>query len=158
MRPNVYVGLGSNLDDRRSMLREARLALRDDFTIASRSSRLETEPFEIATDRPFLNQVVEIDPSNIGPERLLQRLLSIERSLGRNREGNSPDRRIDMDLLYYNQTIKHSDQLDVPHPEAHRRVFVLKSMVELSPTFLHPERERTQTQLLVNALGKKHEN
>lgn len=155
---NVYVGIGSNLGDRESNLRRADEVLDREFTVLLRSSVLETEPFEVSTERSFLNQVLEIDPGKHGPVEVLNRLLELERELGRSRDTLSPDRVIDLDLLYYNRTVQHSDQLDVPHTDVHRRPFVLKSMVELNPTFLHPEREKTQLELLLNALGQKNDN
>lgn len=158
MSSKVYVGLGSNLGDRESNLRRAEDALDREFDVRARSSVIRTDPFEVATSRTFLNQVLRVDPGGYGPAAFLDRLLGIERNLGRSRDSESSDRVIDLDLLYYNRTIHHSGQLDVPHPEVHRRPFVLKSMVELNPTFLHPEKRRTQVELLLNALGRKNDN
>ncbi|MFB6226917.1 MAG: 2-amino-4-hydroxy-6-hydroxymethyldihydropteridine diphosphokinase [bacterium] len=158
MESNVYVGLGSNLQNPRANLARARNAIPGEYPLLKQSSILRTEPFEIATEKPFFNQVLEINPRGSDPDQVLKQLLRIEQELGRDRDRNGPDRIIDLDLLYYNQMILHSDQLHVPHPEIHRRPFVLKSMVELNPAFLHPELEKTQVELLVNTLGKKSDN
>ena len=158
MGSNVYIGLGSNLENRGRNLERARERLDREFGVLARSTVRETEPFEVSSDNDFLNQVLEIDPGEHGPADLLERLLAIERDLGRSRERDSVDRVIDLDLLYYDRTIHHTNQLDVPHPEVHRRPFVLKGMVELNPVFRHPELDKSQTELLLNALGQKNDN
>lgn len=156
--PRVFVGIGSNLGNRTKNLDRALNTLEKKVDLQTRSSVLETEPYKINTENRFLNQVIEIDPGDLGPKELLGELLEVESQLGRTRSSDSRDRVIDLDLLYYDQRVYHSPDLDVPHPEVHRRSFVLKSMVELNPVFLHPELNKTQTELLVNALKEPPEN
>jgi 2-amino-4-hydroxy-6-hydroxymethyldihydropteridine diphosphokinase len=158
VRSNVYVGLGSNLGSRPEHLESALSALAQRFDVLETSSVIRTEPFEVETERAFLNQVLELDPGELGPQPLLEWCLDLERRLGRDRQSGTPDRVIDVDLLYYGNTVRHTGQLDVPHPEVHRRAFVLKSMVELNPVFLHPELCRTQVELLVKARSQTNEN
>ena len=105
----------------------------------------------------FLNQVFELKEVAMSPEQLLTVLLDLETELGRDRS-NEPDRVIDLDLLYYGSVIRREPRLRLPHPRAHRRPFVLQSMVELAPSFLHPVLVRTQTELLVKVRDKTHED
>jgi 2-amino-4-hydroxy-6-hydroxymethyldihydropteridine diphosphokinase len=98
--PLAYVGLGSNLGDRRGLIREAlrRLDLIDGVTVRKRSRIIETDPVG-KTDQPrFLNAVAEVE-TRIEPRPLLRRLRAVEKSLGRVRRSRWGPRTIDLDLL-----------------------------------------------------------
>jgi len=115
------------------------------------SSIVETEPVGI-TDQPrFLNAVAEIE-TDLEPKALLSRLLSIENDLGRVRVERWGPRTIDLDLLLYGDTQVSSDALSVPHPELHRRRFVLEGLAELCPDCAVPGLGRTVKQLLEKGL------
>src|SRR3954468_11000214 len=120
----AYIGLGSNLGDRRATI----AAALEELHPRRVSAVLETEPVG-KTDQPrFLNAVAEIE-TDLPPPDLLGRLLDVERRLGRVR---APDaerwgpRLIDLDLLLYGDEQVRSESLRVPHPELHRRRFVLE--------------------------------
>src|SRR5215213_1349740 len=128
------IGLGSNLGDRRENLRRALEHIR---TMAMTrppilvSSIYETEPVGCAPDGPpFLNAVVELDYVE-QPIHLLSCLAEIEDSLGRPKvhERNAP-RSIDLDLLYFGNTILSIATLQLPHPRMHHRRFVLEPLAE----------------------------
>jgi 2-amino-4-hydroxy-6-hydroxymethyldihydropteridine diphosphokinase len=139
----AYIGLGSNLGDRRAMIAAALDRLRPRRV----SSVVETDPVG-RTDQPrFLNAVAEM-PTDLPPEELLARLLDVERDLGRVRTERWGPRTIDLDLLLYGDEQRKSPRLSVPHPELHCRRFVLEGLAELCPDRTVPGLGRTVRQLL----------
>jgi 2-amino-4-hydroxy-6-hydroxymethyldihydropteridine diphosphokinase len=132
----AYVGLGANLGDREATIRRAAELLG-----ATRLSSLrETEPWGYADQPMFLNAVAELD-TDLTPRALLERLLEIERELGRTREGpRFGPRSIDLDLLLYGDEVIDEPGLTVPHPRLHERLFVLEPLAELEPGLSVPGR------------------
>lgn len=111
------------------------------------SSIVETEPVG-KTDQPrFLNAVAEIE-TDLDPKALLSKLLDIETDLGRVRVERWGPRTIDLDLLLYGDRQVKTDTLTVPHPELHRRRFVLEELAELCPDYEVPGLGRTVRELL----------
>jgi len=132
----AYVGLGANLGDREAAIRRAAELLG-----AERLSTLrETEPWGYADQPRFLNAVAELETEE-EPRALLERLLAIERELGRVREGpRYGPRTIDLDLLLYGELQLDEPGITVPHPRLHERGFVLEPLVELAPELDVPGR------------------
>ena len=130
----AYVGLGANLGDREATVRRALELL----GAARVSTLIETEPWGYA-DRPrFLNAVAELETAE-SPRVLLDRLLEIERELGRTREGpRYGPRTIDLDLLLYGDEELDEPGLVVPHPRLHERPFMLEPLAELRPDLVVP--------------------
>jgi len=139
----AYIGLGSNLGDRRAMIAQALEELRPRRV----STIVETEPWGVADQPRFLNAVAEIE-TDLGPAELLDRLLDVERGLGRVRKERWGPRTIDLDLLLYDDRRVDSDALSVPHPHLHERKFVLEGLAELCPDRTVPGLGRTVKQLL----------
>jgi len=135
----AYVGLGANLGDREGTIRSASALLG-----ALRLSAIrETEPWGFEEQPRFLNAVAEID-TDLGPRALLERLLEIERALGRERDTGPRwgPRTIDLDLLLYGSETVDEPGLAVPHPHLHERSFVLEPLAELDPKLEVPGRGR----------------
>lgn len=143
----IFVGLGGNRPATKTALRQARRTLANRFDRIRVSDLLTTEPHATDAEGPFLNQVVQFQTSGPNPQDLLEDLLSLEEEIGRKRD-RSPDRLIDLDLLYVGQEIVRHPNFRIPHPRVHRRPFVLRSLVELAPQFVHPILRKTQRQLL----------
>jgi len=139
----AYIGLGSNLGDRRAMIAGAVERLRPRRV----STVIETEPWGVVDQPRFLNCVAEIE-TEIAPPALLDRLLEIERELGRVRRQKWGARTMDLDLLLYGDRRIVSPVLTVPHPRLHERRFVLEGLAELCPDLAVPGRGRTVRQLL----------
>lgn len=140
----AYIGLGSNLGDRRAMIAGALERLQPRRV----SAVVETEPVG-NTDQPrFLNAVAELE-TELPPAELLSRLLDVERGLGRVRVERWGPRSIDLDLLLYGDERVSSTSLSVPHPELHRRRFVLEGLAELCPDRSVPGLGRTVRELLL---------
>jgi 2-amino-4-hydroxy-6-hydroxymethyldihydropteridine diphosphokinase len=133
----AYVGLGANLGDREATIRRAA-----ELIGARRLSAIrETEPWGVEDQPLFLNAVAELD-TELSPRGLLDRLLEVERELGRTRESVARfgPRTIDLDLLLYGTEAINEPGLTVPHPRLHERLFVLEPLAELNPGFLVPNR------------------
>jgi 2-amino-4-hydroxy-6-hydroxymethyldihydropteridine diphosphokinase len=150
----VYLGLGSNLGDRRNSLRRARRLLSDDLLRILRSSSLyETAPVELAEQPPFLNQVVEAE-TYLTPEELLERAAHVEEQLGRQRSIPKGPRTVDIDILLYDQQVIDAPGLTIPHPSMHQRRFVLEPLAELAPDLVHPILRRTVRSLRKDTLDQ----
>ncbi len=132
----AYVGLGANLGDRETTIRRAAALIG-----ARRLSTIrETEPWGVEDQPLFLNAVAELD-TELSPRALLDRLLEVERDLGRVRDGaRYGPRTIDLDLLLYGAEEVDEPGLTVPHPHLHERIFVLEPLAELDAVLVVPGR------------------
>jgi 2-amino-4-hydroxy-6-hydroxymethyldihydropteridine diphosphokinase len=142
----AYVGLGSNMGDRERMLWSAvhMLTFNPEVEVVAVSSIRETDPVGIVDQPPFLNAAVAID-TELEPRALLDLLLSIERELGRTRDGpRFGPRTIDLDLLLYGDEIVEEPGLTIPHPRLHERRFALEPLAELDPDLAVPEKGPVQ--------------
>lgn len=140
----VWFSLGSNLGDRLSHLQAAVDALHDEKSIqVIRISPIyKTEAWGNTNQPDFFNCVIEAR-TNLAPEQVLTIILETERKLGRIRNERWGPRTIDIDILLMGQLTHTSDQLILPHPELHRRLFVLIPLADLSPDLLHPIEQKT---------------
>jgi len=111
------------------------------------SGIIETDPVGLTEQPRFLNAVAELE-TDLRAEQLLHRLLQVERELGRVRSQRWGPRTIDLDLLLYGDEQVTSGSLSVPHPELHRRRFVLEGLAELCPNHSVPGLDRTVRELL----------
>jgi 2-amino-4-hydroxy-6-hydroxymethyldihydropteridine diphosphokinase len=135
----TFIGLGSNLGERESMIRRAldELASLPSTTLVRASSLYDTEPAGDSDQPGFLNAVAELE-TELTARQLLWNLLLIERRLGRVRTRHWGPRVIDLDLLLHGNEVLDQPDLKVPHPELIRRSFVLVPLVELDPLVVHP--------------------
>jgi 2-amino-4-hydroxy-6-hydroxymethyldihydropteridine diphosphokinase len=126
----AYVGLGSNLGDREALIRQAASLL----GARRLSTIIETEPWGYEDQPRFLNAVAELQ-TRLAARELLEELLEVERTLGRERTGpRYGPRTVDLDLLLYGDETIEEPGLVVPHPRLAERRFVLEPLAELVPT------------------------
>ena len=136
----VYIGLGSNLGDRRRNLEAALEALRahPQITVSAVSSFLETDPVGGPPGQgKFLNAAAEIE-TDLAPEALLEELKRIERALGRKAGPRWGPRPMDLDILLYGEEVLETEALVIPHPRLRERLFVLAPLAEIAPTARDP--------------------
>jgi 2-amino-4-hydroxy-6-hydroxymethyldihydropteridine diphosphokinase len=144
----VYVGLGANLGPREITLLRAvdLLAETEGVEVRAVSQLRETEPVGVVDQPLFLNGAVVLDTS-LSPRELLDRLLEIERELGRVRDVRWGPRVVDLDLLVYGDRQIDEPGLRVPHPRLHERRFALEPLAELSPELDVPGLGRVENAL-----------
>jgi 2-amino-4-hydroxy-6-hydroxymethyldihydropteridine diphosphokinase len=138
----AFLGLGSNLGDAAGYCRQAidEISRRPGNRVLRVSSLYRTEPLGVKEQDWFVNAVIEIR-TTLSPRDLLRALQGIEKSMGRVRD-NVPrwgPRAIDIDILLYGQDVVEEEGLCIPHPEMHRRRFVLVPMEELASYVIHPK-------------------
>jgi 2-amino-4-hydroxy-6-hydroxymethyldihydropteridine diphosphokinase len=140
------LGLGSNLGDRLGNLRTALNFLRESFTVVKTSDVFETAPWGV-TDQPcFLNACLLME-CEIAPEALLERVKGIEKKMGRLTARRWGERCIDIDILLMGSLVRDTPDLRIPHPDMHRRDFVLIPLAQILPHWLHPCMGRTVASL-----------
>jgi 2-amino-4-hydroxy-6-hydroxymethyldihydropteridine diphosphokinase len=143
MSVRAFIGLGANLGDRRATLESALERL----TPVRASRIVETPPWGVTDQPPFLNAVAEIE-TDLGPEGLLDRLQEMERHFGRTPARRWGPRTLDLDLLLYGREELQTPRLVVPHPRLAERRFVLEGLAELCPGEPIPGLGRTVQELL----------
>ena len=142
--PRAFVGLGANLGDREATLRRALTLLgeRDDVEVVGVSAVRETDPVGVVDQPRFLNAAAALETA-LPARELLDVLLTVERSLGRVREGERyGPRLIDLDLLLYGRDVIDEPGLTVPHPRLHERRFALEPLLDLDSELTVPGRGR----------------
>jgi 2-amino-4-hydroxy-6-hydroxymethyldihydropteridine diphosphokinase len=145
-----FVGLGANLDDPGVSIARAveLLAAETGVVVVAVSTLRETDPVGYEDQPRFLNGAAELR-TMLTARELLERMLAIERSLGRVR-GEGPrfgPRPIDLDLLLYGDQVISEPGLQVPHPRLHERRFALEPLAELDPALEIPGRGPVQALL-----------
>lgn len=143
-----YLLIGGNLGDREMMLKKAkeRICLACG-QIEGFSGIYETEPWGLGDQPHYLNQAICLKTA-LEAQQLLEEILQIEKSMGRERIEKYGARIIDIDILYLGTQIFESPNLLIPHPRIHERRFVLVPMAELAPSLCDPRSGLNMTQLL----------
>ena len=135
----AYLGLGANLDDPRRQLSEALELLNAAIEVeVTRVSTFYLNPPLGPANQPWYVNAAARVRTRLGPEELLRLLQQVEAALGRVRGEHWGPRSLDLDLLLYNGEVIFAPDLVVPHPEMHRRGFVLVPLAEIAPQAWHP--------------------
>ena len=146
----AYLCLGSNSGNRLQFIEQAisLINLAENIKIIRSTALYETEPWGVKKQNWFLNIIVEIK-TDLSPQDLLLKCMSIEKTLGRNRDKEQRwgERTIDIDIIFYNKDVVNTDMLTIPHPRMHQRAFVLVPLLELIPDFIHPVLNKTISDL-----------
>ena len=157
MPHRAYIGIGSNLGDRKANALEAvdRVSKLPTTRVVRASSLYESEPLGDAKTW-FVNSVIEIE-TDFPPDELLKRLKAIEKAMGRKRVKGKRwgSRVIDLDILLCDQEVVEKRTLKVPHPEMHKRRFVLMPLAELAPHVVHPQLGHSVSALLATVKDEK---
>jgi len=145
----VYLGLGSNLGDRKQNLSRALELMSQKLDIEKLSSIYETEPEGFTQQPLFLNAVCRIS-TEMDPEELLEFIKDIEYQLGRRPSFPNAPRPVDIDILFYDDRIVNSQALIIPHPRLAQRAFVLVPLAEIGPEAVNPANGVPVSQLVKN--------
>ncbi|HVP36554.1 MAG TPA: 2-amino-4-hydroxy-6-hydroxymethyldihydropteridine diphosphokinase [Terriglobales bacterium] len=145
----AYLCLGSNLGNKINNLNQALKEIKNlkMVKVLRASSIYETEPVGFKDQSWFLNAAVKIK-TKLPPLSLLYLLQGIERKLGRVKGKRWGPRKVDLDILLYNNVILKDVKLTLPHPQMHKRRFVLIPLVELGSRWKHPSLNLTPKMLL----------
>jgi len=143
MEGGIYLLLGSNLGDRLRNLSDAAGRI---GSVLKRSSVYKTAAWGNTQQPDFFNQAIEVK-SELSPHRLLESLQRIEKDMGRLRIEKWGPRIIDIDILFYKDTIVTSGDLTITHPELQNRRFALEPLAEIT-NVIHPVLKKTVSQLL----------
>ena len=151
------IGMGSNLGDSLTILQESwqQLGQVPGICLLKLSSPYRTEPVGMESAHWFINAVGMLATA-MPPEQLLTTLLDLEHRFGRRRDSRQQgyqDRTLDLDLLLYDDRLLDTQRLQLPHPEMHKRLFVLVPLAELAPEYVHPRLQRTARQMKASLLG-----
>lgn len=153
----AYIGLGSNLGRKKANIRKAVKLLdkKKDIKILKVSSLYETEPVGYVKQDWFVNACLKAE-TNLSPRQLLSVLKDIEKKLKRKRRFIKwGPRTIDLDILLYDNLRLKTKDLVIPHPEMHKRAFVLIPLMELEPNLVHPTKRKSILELLANLKKSK---
>ena len=146
----VYISIGSNIGDREENCRKAIKLLKENGIALKRESSLyETEPWGVKNQPKFINMAIEVETDK-EPEELLRVLKEIEKEIGRKESVKWGPRVIDLDIIFYNDLILKTENLEIPHPLLQERDFVLKPLSEIAPDKKHPVTGKTVKEMLEN--------
>jgi dihydroneopterin aldolase/2-amino-4-hydroxy-6-hydroxymethyldihydropteridine diphosphokinase len=152
-----YIGLGSNIGDKREYLYGAIEALNahPDIEVKKISTFIETKPYGKEDQDDFLNGAIKIE-TMMSPMQLLEVCQKIEDESGRERIEEWGPRTLDLDILIYDDQIIETEKLVVPHPDMMNRDFVLRPMTEIASGFVHPVTGKTMGRMMVELHEKEN--
>ena len=144
----AYLLIGGNIGDRVAYLQKAKQLIEQEVgSITNYSKLYETAAWGIEDQEAFLNQVLVVE-TDLEADDLLNALLKIEESLGRKRTIKFGARTIDLDILLFNNEVINNTNLKIPHPALPDRRFALVPLNEIAPDLLHPQLNKTISNLL----------
>ena len=148
----VYFSLGSNEGDRLHSLVEATKLIDSVIgKVMQYSPVIDTEPWGFDAETSFYNMAIEVE-SDFTPHEILNKILDIEKSLGRIRHGKTyTNRIIDIDILFYGKEMIKDFTLTIPHPLLHKRMFVLQPLAAIAPDLIHPVLHASVAELLLRS-------
>ncbi len=151
----VFLGTGGNIGNKHDNFDKVYTFIKNELgTIVKSSAVYETPPWGFEAMEKFWNTVLIIE-TELSATELLSKINNIENRFGRTRDGvNYKSREMDIDILYFNDEIINTENLTIPHPLLHKRLFVLVPLAEIAPKFVHPVLKLTSFEMLNNCEDK----
>jgi len=145
----VYISLGSNKGDRFKNLQDAINLIYIKIGKVDIISKVYNTPAFGFEGEDFLNTCIRIE-TEYSAEKVLKKLLAIEKQLGRtrNKKAGYESRTIDLDIIFYDEAVISSKKLEVPHPEMDKRKFVLQPLFDIAPNLKHPKSQKNIAEML----------
>tara|TARA_Y100001936_G_C15820036_1_gene531197 strand:+ start:221 stop:697 length:477 start_codon:yes stop_codon:yes gene_type:complete len=145
----IYIGIGSNIGNRKKNIEKAKfLLLENGININKSSNFYESLSWPDIKKPKFLNIVIQID-TNFSPKKCLEIFRSIEIKLGRKKTKKNAPRTCDIDIISYNKKISYGD-IKLPHIRMHKRNFVLIPLLELDKNWSHPKTKKSIEKLIIS--------
>lgn len=147
----VFLGIGGNIGNKPANFRKVQnLIGRQIGVISKQSSVYESPPWGFHAEKKFWNQVLKVE-TELSPTEILSEITKIESAFNRKRHsGGYVSREMDVDILCYDDIFIETEELIIPHPRLHQRLFVLVPLAEIAPGLKHPLFRMTSRQLLEN--------
>jgi 2-amino-4-hydroxy-6-hydroxymethyldihydropteridine diphosphokinase len=147
----VYLGIGGNIGNKQDNFKEVYQMVENELgKIDEKSSIYETPPWGFQSNDPFWNSIIVIETLK-SPEELLSKIHSIENKFGRTRDNKQfSSRKMDIDILYFDDIFIETAELIIPHPLIPQRKFVLVPLVEIARDLKHPLFRLTSIEMLEN--------
>lgn len=148
----VYLGLGTNIGQRRHNLQQAMAALAAAVTVTAVSAVYETAPWGVTEQPAFLNLCLS-GWTHLEARELLQFVKQCEKQVGRQKTYKWGPRLIDIDILLLDDLVIQTEELTIPHPFLAERPFVLIPLADIAPDVRHPLLKQTMGELATAVAG-----
>ena len=150
----IFLGIGSNLNSKygnrfSNIKKTIQLILSEEIKIKKISSFYETPSYPNQKNPKFINIIIEVE-SELSPENLLKKILFVEKKMKRRRSVKDEPRICDIDIIDFNKIIINKKNINLPHPRAHERNFVLFPLKEICPMWIHPIMNKKIDDLIEN--------
>ena len=149
MRHIAYIGIGSNIGNKARTCQKAiaEILKANHHKLLAQSSLFKTQPVGYTSQDWFVNGVIKIE-TELEPLDLLRMLKAIESRMGRAKTVRWGPRVIDLDILFFDEEVIKSEEVQIPHPSLHERQFVLIPLAEIDRNLIHPGLKKTVRELL----------
>lgn len=146
---DAYIAVGSNLGDSKKIIDDAFLMLNEDnhFRNPVSSSLISTKPYGYTDQPDFVNGMWKVE-TVYNPSSLLEKLHEIEHAFKRERLIHWGPRTLDLDIIYFGDSVIYKNDLIVPHADMINREFVLKPLCEIAPWKIHPVYHKSSKEML----------
>ena len=138
----VYIALGTNVGNWKNNFNQAVQLISKKGLITQFASVYLSHPYGYEKQNYFYNSALELETS-LSPYGLFDELMIIEKKLQKNKFFVNGPRKIDLDIIFFNNLILRSSKLTIPHYQAHLRDFVLLPLMEMNPFYMHPLKKQT---------------